>query len=195
MMNKEQLSQLLDAELNESEMNAALDALLADPQAQKTWHAMHMVRSVVTDDTVHASFSLSERISASIEAEPVIMAPTNLPASKSLEKIPPEEREKTQASTLTRLRIPFGLAIAASLVALLVINLSPSGVQDGSRLATEQASEPGGPLLTQASSTQLAMNQELQSMVVQHGEFSGAAALNGLVAYAKVVNGSTSSRR
>jgi len=44
---------------------------------------------------------------------------------------------------------------------------------------------------TQAPISQVNVEQELQSMLVQHGEFTGAAALNGLVAYAKVVNGST----
>jgi len=192
MMNKEQLSQLLDNELNEQEMNAALDALLADPQAQETWHAMHMVRGAVTDDTVHASFSLSERIAASIESEPVIMAPANLPAPKQKRA---EGRHATNVTRLARLRAPLGLAVAASLVAVLVINLSPSLQDDESQLAAEQAPEQGGLILPQASDAQLAMNQELQSMVVQHGEFSGAAALNGLVAYAKVVNGSTSSKQ
>jgi len=194
MMNKEQLSQLLDDELNEQEMNAALDALLADPQAQKTWQAMHMVRGAVTDDAIHASFSLSQRISASIEAEPTIMAPTNLPARRTARSIPSEGRNTASTNRIARLRVPLGLAVAASLVAVLVINLSPS-VQDESRLVAEQSPEQSGLLLPQASDAQLAMNRELQSMVVQHGEFSGAVALNGLVAYAKVVNGSTSSRR
>jgi hypothetical protein len=71
-------------------------------------------------------------------------------------------------------------AIAASFAALVMVSYSP-----------EKNSAPTIADSTLNVPNSIAIEQELQSMIVQHGEFSGAAALNGLVAYAKVVNGST----
>lgn len=172
-MNKELLSRLLDDDLNEHEMNEALDALLEDPVAQQSWHSMHMIRSVISEDNLkegHASLSLLDKISASIEDEPVILAPKNLTQPAAM---PEMSKQKKTA------RMPAYIALAASVVALLTfINYSP--IQNKGQ--TEIAMTP---------QSQMQAEQELQSMVVQHGEFSGAAALNGLVTYAKVVNGST----
>ena len=172
-MNKELLSRLLDDDLNEHQMNKALDALLEDPAAQQSWHTMHMARGVLSEDSEeggHASLSLLDKITASIDDEPVVLAPENLAPSAS-------EIKDTKQKEVTRM--PAYIALAASVVALITfIGYSP--IQDKAR--TEIVMTP---------QSQIQAKRELQSMVVQHGEFSGAAALNGLVAYVKVVNGST----
>lgn len=172
-MNKELLSRLLDDDLNEQETDQVLDALLDDPAAQRSWHAMHMARSVISGDSEeegHATFSLLDRITASIDDEPVILAPDNL--------APPVLADKSTKQKKTS-RMPAYIALAASVVALItLINYSPIQNIDQTEIAMTPQS-------------QMQVERELQSMVVQHGEFSGAAALNGLVAYVKVVNGST----
>ncbi len=172
-MNKELLSRLLDDDLNEHEMNEALDALLDDPAAQQSWHAMHMARGVLSEDNEeggHASLSLLDKITASIDEEPVILAPQNL--AQPTYTLNDKKQKKTT-------RMPAYIALAASVVALVTfIGYSP--IQD--KAQTDIAMTP---------QSQMQAERELQSMVVQHGEFSGAAALNGLVAYVKVVNGST----
>ncbi len=172
-MNKELLSRLLDEDLNEHEMNEALDALLDDPAAQQSWHAMHVMRGVISDDAeegAYASLSLLDKITESIENEPAILAPDNLSQ-------PETALESTQQKKTTRM--PAYIALAASVIALLTfVNYSP--VQNERQI--EIAMTP---------QSRIQVERELQSMVVQHGEFTGAAALNGLIAYVKVVNGST----
>ena len=174
LMNKEILSRLLDDDLDDHAMNEALDALLLDSDAQKSWHAMQLLRGAISDEGEkggHASLTLLDKISASIDNEPVILAPDNLPRPP-LGSSEDDTRRKTT-------RVPAYIALAASVVALLTfINYSPIQDQTQSEIVMSQQS-------------QMQLERELQSMVVQHGEFSGAAALNGLVAYVKVVNGST----
>lgn len=177
-MKKELLSRLLDEDLNEHEMNEALDALLEDPAAQQSWHAIQMVRGVMSEDNDEgglASPLLLDKITASIDDEPVILAPHNIVQTAS---VPGGTKQKKVT------RKPAYLALAASVVALLTF-ISYSPIQKNTNQSeitmTPQIQIP----------TQMQADRELQSMVVQHGEFSGAAALNGLVAYVKVVNGST----
>ncbi len=176
MMKKELLSRLLDDDLNEQEMNQALDALLDDPAAQQSWHSMHTVRAAIDEEGPQASSALLDKITASIETEPGILAPNNLPAFKQ------DKPSSTGQSNKQGRRMPAYLALAASVVALVtVFNYAP--LQTGETVSNDVA--------VASPQAQMALERELQSMVVQHGEFSGAAALNGLVAYAKVVNGST----
>jgi len=172
MMNKQQLSRLLDDDLNEQEMNKALDALLDDPAATQTWHAMHQVRTAIDhEEGPQASLSLLDKITHAIDEEPVILAVNNLPEGNGG---PAKVARRRMRST------PAYIALAASVIALVTL-ISYSPLQQGTNKDEVAANAP----------SQMELERELQSMVVQHGEFSGAAALNGLVAYAKVVNGST----
>ncbi len=203
-MKKETLSQLFDGELNAEEMNAALDSLLADKNLQGTWQAMCTARACLQDAPVedhadlHSGLDLSSKIAMAIEAEPAIMAPNNIAplAATAPVSVASEQRvlEGHQISSASGKGMVAYLAMAASVAAVMAISYFPSQVQQSniaSTNASENLSEAGR--VNQAASTSSA-EQVFQSMVVQHGEFSGAAALNGLVAYAKVVNGSTLSQ-
>lgn len=178
-MKNQILSQLLDGELSHEEMEDALDDLLADPEMQQSWYAQHTLRAVIKGDGIQASSNIVDKVAMALAEEPTIIARDNLPPVRTVDHQP---ADNVIPIGQKRTKVLAYAAIAASFAAIVMVSYSP-----------RQASTP---TIADTSSTQapsMAVEQELQSMIVQHGEFSGAAALNGLVAYAKVVNGSTAS--
>ena len=180
-MKKELFSQLLDAELSSQEVERALDELLAKPDLQKSWQSVHAMRSALDENSAISSNDFLSKVSASIELEPQIMAPNNIPLSPE-----PDHSSVVPDNVVSigRKRPHFMtyIAVAASVAALTMMAYQPLENSTPTIASTQS---------TQAPISQVNVEQELQSMLVQHGEFTGAAALNGLVAYAKVVNGST----
>ena len=180
-MKKETLSQLLDGELELPAMEEALDALLASPELQQTWHCMHTLRASIHSGDQPASCNIQERVSLALESEPEIIAPNNI------ELLPVDTQQPSKLADLAvplespRSNIIKYFAVAASVAALMMVFYSPGN--DMISGVAKNGNEPVSPVVAE----DIAHN--LQSMIVQHGEFSGVAALNGLVAYAKVVTG------
>lgn len=176
-MNKERLSQLIDGELDALDIEPALDELLASPELQRSWQTMHLMRAGMDAEASDVSLSIADKVSAMLEDEPVIMAPNNI----ALQQASPGKADNVIPMSKNRPKAWALLAVAASVAALVMLSYSPQNRQTTPAIAdsNESAAQPLAAM-------------ELQSMIVQHGEFSGAAALNGLAAYAKVVNGSTS---
>lgn len=180
MMNQT-LSLLLDGELDAEEQDAALDEILANPEMQRSWHRLYTLRAAIRDSGVHTSVNLVDKVALALETEPTIIAPDNLAAADKRDANIHAGGHKIIPLNIERKKVVAYAAIAASFAALLMVSYSPDKTATPGIADSTTAIAPGS----------LAVAQELQSMVVQHGEFSGAAALNGLVAYAKVVNGST----
>lgn len=176
-MKNQTLSKLLDGDLSPDELERTLDHVLADSELQKSWHAQYTLRAVVQDDGIYAYCHIVDKVAAVIAMEPAIVAPDNLSREPAAVGVPAGNVVSIRSK---RTKILAFAAIAASFAAIVMVSYSPEKVATPT-IADTAATMP----------TSLAAEQELQSMIVQHGEFSGAAALNGLVAYAKVVNGST----
>ena len=177
-MNNQTLSELIDGELSSIEMEAALDRILSDAELQKSWRNLYTLRYVISDNGIQAASSFAVGVGKALEDEPIVLAPDNLKLETRADdavdkKVVHIDAWRSKALAYT--------AIAASFAAVVVFSYSP------------QKEGPGTPIASKTAVTSVALEQEFQSMVVQHGEFSGAAALNGLMAYAKVVNGTTSS--
>ena len=175
MMNKEKLSQLLEDELDANEAEAVIDSLLDDPELQRAWLAQCTARAALRDNAVHASLDMVDRVAEALEDETAIIAPHNLPDPRTAQGPIGENVIPLRAR---RKRVLAFAAMAASVAALVFISYTPD------RSSSPQIAD------TETRAPQ-ALEDEMQSMIVQHGEVSGATALNGLVAYAKVVNGST----
>ncbi len=176
-MNKERLSQLIDGELDAQEIESALDELLASPKMQHSWRSIHLARTVMHPEKGgELSINVAEKVAVALENEPTIMAPNNISVEqnspKPADNIVPLHNNWPKAWAFT--------AIAASVAALVFLSYTPNNEQTTPAIADSNI-----------GATQSNVDMELQSMIVQHGEFSGAAALNGLAAYAKVVNGSS----
>jgi negative regulator of sigma E activity len=176
-MKNQTLEKLLDDDLSPDELERILDQVLADPELQKSWHAQYTLRAVVQDDGIHAYCHIVDKVAAVIAEEPTIIAPENLSFKRTAESVPAANVVSINSK---RTKVMAFAAIAASFAAIVMVSYSPEKITT-STIADTTTTMPNS----------LAAEQELQSMIVQHGEFSGAVALNGLVAYAKVVNGST----
>ncbi len=179
-MKNQTLSSLLDGELAPDELEPALDRILADRDLQASWHAQHILRAVIQNDHTQTYCHIVDKVAAVVAKEPAIVAPDNLKSVLSSEH---ELPANVVAISSYRNKVLAYAAIAASFVAIVMVSYSP-----------DRASTPHMADATNTAMPTKAAEEELQSMIVQHGEFSGAAALNGLVAYAKVVNGTTAGR-
>ena len=185
-MKKQTLSSLLDGELAPDEVELVLDRILADRELQSSWHTQHILRAVIQDDRTQTCCHIVDKVAAVVAKEPAIVAPDNLNTINTVNTVNSSESEMPEnvvAIRSNRKKILAFAAIAASFAVIVMVSYSP-----------DKVSTPRMVDVTSDSTPSMAAEQELQSMIVQHGEFSGAAALNGLVAYAKVVNGTTAGK-
>jgi sigma-E factor negative regulatory protein RseA len=71
---KEQISQLMDGELDERATETALAALRGDAQALETWRTYHLISDAMRD-TPLLSASFAARFAERLAAEPTVLAP------------------------------------------------------------------------------------------------------------------------
>ncbi len=99
------LSALMDSELTGAEQTLAMSWLLADPAAQTTWHAYHLVGDVLRTDVLATSaddFAFLARLQQKISLEPAASgtssiafpAPTVLPGDKAV-PVPTDQRPQS----------------------------------------------------------------------------------------------------
>lgn len=173
-MNKDTLFELLDDELEVDQIEDAVEQLLNDQELQQTWHQQYLLRAAIRDRALVGKCDMVERVASALENEAVIIA-SETPAALDMQSAGTSSDNKVVYPNAWRRRYVAYAAVAASLLAVVLINL-PQQPQETSIADTDTVQT-----MTPAA------EQELQAMIVQHGEFSGAAALNGLVAYSKVV--------
>lgn len=168
MMNEktsELISALIDEQGNSQQREDALERILADDDACKVWQCYHLIGCVLRGEVEQTGADLSPRIRARLEDEPTVLAPAGAAASTRR-----YARLLTQVTQLTPWKSAGLLALAASIVLAVVLTLNP--------VAEEGA---GGP-------SSVSFAQEVDEMLTQHGEFTSAPGLNGLVGYAKLVS-------
>jgi len=98
----EQVSALIDGEMDRGEAEATIGRLCADPALLRQWHELHLVGDALRSNEVAACdvFQFCARVSAAIAQEPTVLAPR--PAA---------------VLGLRRFWVP-GLAVAASVAAV-----------------------------------------------------------------------------
>ncbi len=167
---KEQISALLDGEGSELERERALRALDSDPALRGTWERYHLVSAAIRRELGSlASPGLADRLQARMQYE-------------------------IQESTGHRLRSPrvlkftAGLAIAASVATVAILNLpplvSPSPVSTARNTASPIAARS---TVADARQTPPEQQNALNAYLVQHGEFTPAAGMNGMLSYVRVI--------
>ena len=167
-MMTEKISALIDQQGTPRQKQAVFDHILADDGARRVWQRYHLIGCVLRGEVRQTGTDLSVRIRAQLEREPTVLAPMRARA------IPWK---------------PVGLlALAASvaLAAVLIVNpaFNPAGEDGANRIADNSV----GAGFEQASFEPARFESTLSEMLAQHGEFTSAPGLNGLVAYAKLVS-------
>lgn len=80
---EEQFSALVDGE-SDLPPSRLVDALLDDDAARRRWSRHHLIGDVLRDREAIVDLGLADRISAAIDAEPALLAPTALPPRAAL---------------------------------------------------------------------------------------------------------------
>ena len=167
---KEQISALLDGEGNDLERERALRALGTDPALREAWERYHLA-------------------SAAIRRELEVMVSPGL-ADRIHERLQHEAQENTARRSLSPrvLKFTAGLAIAASVATVAILNLPPL-VSPSAVSVARNASSPATGKSTVAEARQTPRDQQnaLNPYLVQHGEFTPAAGMNGLLSYVRVI--------
>ena len=84
----EQISQLMDGEIEGQESSLLIRRLGKDPQMVQAWDTYHLIRDVLRNEA-GASFGVAQRVHEDLKAEPAILAPrTRLVARLSRESLP-----------------------------------------------------------------------------------------------------------
>jgi sigma-E factor negative regulatory protein RseA len=162
---KEQISALLDGEGNDLERERALRALDADPTLRATWGRYHVA-------------------SAAIRRELDVLVSPDL-ATRLHDRLQHEVQNDARRRFLTPrvLKFTAGLAIAASVATVAILNLPPL-VSPAVPIARNVSSKS---TVADARQTPAEQRSALNPYLVQHGEFTPAAGMNGMLSYVRVV--------
>jgi negative regulator of sigma E activity len=181
----EQISALVDDELNDAELAQVLDNLIADAELQARWR-----RYRLASDTLRGSAAtqraddLHLRVQQALADEPTVLAP---------------QRKPTLAHWGRRAA---GAAIAASVAMVAIVAVQQDSSTPGPTLAVTSspklAATTAPPTLAQLASTgrkverdaalQQAQQERLHAYLINHNEYSSAAGLQGALPYARIVS-------
>ena len=172
---KEMLSAAIDSESSERDFDAVLLECHAGDEMRRTWGRYHLIGSVMRNDHEvfprNAVADLVARVSHAIRSEPTCLAPQS------------RWGLRRDISTANVVRLITGLAVAASIGGIAVFALQPNAVS-GPAIAELEAPQR----MTRWQTQQPEMETDLNALLVEHGEFTPASGLNGLMAYAKFVS-------
>lgn len=181
----EQLSALVDDELNGPALRQALEHLRRDAELKARWGRYNLI-----SDTLHASLvtaraaELHQRVHQALAQEPTLLAPRRKPRLPALAK---------QAA---------GVAIAASVAVVAIISVqhgddTPGVAPIGTPVAQTQTARPaasmvqlastgsGGPTMTAA---ERAERGRLHSYLMNHNEYSVSSSMQGVLPYVRIVS-------
>jgi len=162
---KEQISALIDGETSELERQRTLRALRDDPTLVRYWERYHLVSTAMRRELDFVvSPGLADRIQTCLMHEQPASAPRFLPPRM--------------------LKLTAGIAIAASVAAVAILNLTPL-----------VNTTPNSVVKAPSGSTTIARSQTLppekqrvlNPYLVHHAEFSSALSVNSMGAFARVV--------
>ncbi len=182
MRKDEQISALMDGELATEALPGLLSELNDDERLRARWQRYHLAGHALRGDLPAPAWpDLAARVSAALDAEPTVLAPTRT--------APPR-----RAARLARPLV--GMAVAASVAALAIVGLqsftaSPPAVRFQGVSKEVSVAALGLPsarrLGTHWGLDQPAVESQLNSYLVDHGEYARATNWVGMLPYATVV--------
>ncbi|KRT56208.1 sigma-E factor negative regulatory protein [endosymbiont of Ridgeia piscesae] len=178
---REKVSALVDDELSEHEISRHIGRLLETPSEQQTWARYHLIGDAMRQELGSlVQPDLASAISASLEHEPIIIAPGMV--------------KRRPASWLKPVA---GTAIAAS-VALVAVTMVPQLINDDpvATLSPTVAVKkpPVETIYSQSGGTRWELlarpdvETKLNSYLVNHQEYAPANTMKGIMPYATFVS-------
>jgi sigma-E factor negative regulatory protein RseA len=159
---KEQVSALMDGELDEREAERAFQVLKADTEASETWRTYHLISDAMRDRRLLLSAGFTAGMSARLQTEPTILAPAVLGGG-------PVRR--------------FALAAAASVAAVALVGWLAFAPQPQAPATPPLAQARPAPATTPIVPLPSAANDYL----LAHQGFSPRVSLQGMAPYVRTV--------
>jgi sigma-E factor negative regulatory protein RseA len=164
---KEEISALVDGEANELERERALRALHTDPSMRDRWQRYHLASTAIRRELdVVVQHDFAERIREKLRHVTQDEAGRQFPSARVL-------------------RYTAGFAIAASVAAVAILSLPVVTAPQALSTAGNAAAPRSGMVAESQQAAELRRN--LNPYLVRHAEFTPAASMNGMSAYARVV--------
>lgn len=157
---KENISQLMDGELDDRAAAGAIDSLRRDPEAVDAWRTYHLISDAMRD-TPLLSEGFAARLAERLAGEPTVLAPgRGQPRSRLV------------------------LAAAASVAAVALVGWLAFGPQPGSPGSqTQVASAPKAPIVTVTT-----LPRATNDYLLAHQGFSPRVYLQGMAPYVRTVS-------
>ena len=198
-MNREQISALMDGELDEARAQQ-LCAQMRNDESSECWAAYHLIGDALRSEYI-AQSGFARRFAARLAAEPTVLAPGFKPLSDGRAPVHRSGHWTAHWTDLFRAR-PwyYGMAAAASIAAVGLVGWF--GAQEFSLgpALTEQASAAGGRTaaatiaVNAQSTTALSRKSQARTLdpyLLVHQEYSPTTAMQGVRPYVRTVADAT----
>lgn len=171
---QEKLSAFVDGELDDHEIEQLVRRVSEDDALAGTWQRYHLIGAALRNESIHFRPGLARRISEVIESE--TGAPTATAALL--------QRRSTASNWFGGMALAASLAVV-SIGVILAMRSAESPVNDQVTDATRVASAERA---TRWDGADPELEDTLNAFLVEHGEFTTASGMNGLMSYAKFVS-------
>ncbi|MBS1270053.1 MAG: Sigma factor AlgU negative regulatory protein [Gammaproteobacteria bacterium] len=170
----ENLSALIDNELDEFERARVLKALGCDEHLAGLWSRYHIIGLAMRQETIGSKQDLPERVARQLERDEDL-------AGGARESKPDK----------SRFWLSGRYAVAASVVGVLLLGGLILKIYDAAQVGTSTSPAARQVAVidnaTRWEGVDPKVEDELNALLVEHGEFTSASGMNGLTAYAKFV--------
>ncbi|MDR2239487.1 MAG: sigma-E factor negative regulatory protein [Zoogloeaceae bacterium] len=179
MSTKQDISALLDGELETGDADLAIDALRRNPELQRVWDAYHLVGDTLRDGPDGFGYSgdsgyypdLSAKVMARLKQEPALLAPASAAAL----------RRKTQPAPLR-----FALPLAAGIMGIAAVGWVALSLNAPEAALTAKAPAPDGAARLVAAAAPPA--GALKEYLVAHQAHSPSGGIPGVAPYVRSVS-------
>lgn len=162
----------MDGELERADSLKLLDAIHKDTAARQKWQRYNIYAAVLREDLpAPLSTDFHEKLACKLSEEPVRLTPGAV-----------------QSDQVWRKPV-FGLAIAASLLAVVVVLQKPftSPIAEPLEVAKVEAPQSDGALIV-ANSKQENVRERINRLLVEHNEYNPASDMTGMMPYSRFVS-------
>jgi sigma-E factor negative regulatory protein RseA len=167
---REQISELVDGELQDHDAGAVLAALREPGDARDAWRTYHLIGDAMRDTPV-LSAGFAARVAERLAAEPVVLAP----AAKAAPR----------AAAPTR---GWGWRIAASVAAAGFVGWVAFGPRPATEALAPVAQAPQVPVAVQAEPAHVPPPAAAPDYLLAHQRYSPGISLPGMAPYARTVS-------
>ncbi|MDA8421571.1 MAG: sigma-E factor negative regulatory protein [Pseudomonadota bacterium] len=184
---KQKISELLDDELSTSDSRVVLEGIMEDRELRGVWERYHLIRAAMHRELdVIMRPAIADRIGAVVASANVVSMPRAMAYRRAMPRMA---------------RLAAGLAIAASVATVAIVSLQPP--KEGSRTAVQARASAGRAADRRLAAASLAAGvrqspagarterasyqDALNAFLVEHGEVTPPAGMNGMMSFVRVV--------